>query len=217
MEAKTKTFIKTSVDDNGMWLLTVPAGSAGNETMVVAVRRVEECRYGSEDSPGAHVSITCSLTLYGDGQSTPQTIVAKFEHGRVELFSVEFMLNEFLPRGRGVGSWIMQQMVLWTRSLPPETLVRQIHISSVDAKNIHNLIRRSRLWRGLGFRFPPGETSSMPLRADELQLPRGRCSRSGWSPWYPRYAGWKTVIAGCRKKSCRSKAKKVAKTVNYFT
>ncbi|MFQ7968319.1 hypothetical protein ACKGLV_27115, partial [Klebsiella pneumoniae] len=26
------------------------------------------------------------------------------------------------------------------------------------------------------FRFPPGETSSMPLRADELQLPRGRCS-----------------------------------------
>ncbi|HBZ7303026.1 TPA: hypothetical protein MM085_005271 [Klebsiella pneumoniae] len=149
MEAKTKTFIKTSVDDNGMWLLTVPAGSAGNETVVVAVRRVEECRYGSEDSPGAHVSITCSLTLYGDGQSTPQTIVAKFEHGRVELFSVEFMLNEFLPRGRGVGSWIMQQMVLWTRSLPPETLVRQIHISSVDAKNIHNLIRRSRLWRGL--------------------------------------------------------------------
>lgn len=94
MEAKTKTFIKTSVDDNGMWLLTVPAGSAGNETVVVAVRRVEECRYGSEDSPGAHVSITCSLTLYGDGQSTPQTIVAKFEHGRVELFSVEFMLNE---------------------------------------------------------------------------------------------------------------------------
>ncbi len=31
--------------------------------------------------------------------------------------------------------------------------------------------------------------------------------RSGWSPWYPRYAGWKTVIAGCRKKSCSSKAK----------
>ena len=172
MEAKTKTFIKTSVDDNGMWLLTVPAGSAGNETVVVVVRRVEECRYGSEDSPGAYLWITCSLTLYGDGQSTPQTIVAKFEHGRVELFSVEFMLNEFLPRGRGVGSWIMQQMVLWTRSLPPETLVRQIHISSVDAKNIHNLIRRSRLWRGLGFRFPPGETSAMPLRAEKLSLPQ---------------------------------------------
>ena len=176
MEAKTKTFIKTSVDDNGMWLLTVPAGSAGNETVVVVVRRVEECRYGSEDSPGAHVWITCSLTLYGNGQSTPQTIVAHYEHGRVELFSVEFMLNKFLPRGRGVGSWIMQQMVLWTRSLPPETKVRPIHISSVDAKDIRNLYRRSRMWRGLGFRFPAGETCSMPLRADELQMPRGRCS-----------------------------------------
>lgn len=176
MEAKTATFIKTAVDDNGMWLLTVPSGSTGNVTVVVVVRRVEECRYGSEDSPGAHVSITCSLTLYGEGEGTPQTIVAKFVPGTVELFSVEFMLNQFLPRGRGVGSWIMQQMVLWTRSLPPKTLVRQIHISSVDAKNIHNLIRRSRLWRGLGFRFPVGQNCSMPLRADELQLPRGRCS-----------------------------------------
>jgi hypothetical protein len=52
MEGKTETFIKTSVDDNGMWLLTVPAGSTGDETVVVVVRRVEECRYGSEDSPG---------------------------------------------------------------------------------------------------------------------------------------------------------------------
>jgi hypothetical protein len=182
MEAKTKTFIKTSVDDNGMWLLTVPAGSAGNETVVVVVRRVEECRYGSEDSPGAYLWITCSLTLYGDGQSTPQTIVAKFEHGRVELFSVEFMLNEFLPRGRGVGSWIMQQMVLWTRSLPPETLVRQIHISSVDAKNIHNLIRRSRLWRGLGFRFPPGKPAQCRCGQTNCSCHGAGVQRSGWSP-----------------------------------
>ncbi|EOW30409.1 hypothetical protein A1WU_00047 [Escherichia coli KTE108] len=95
MEGKTETFIKTSVDDNGMWLLTVPAGSTGDETVVVVVRRVEECRYGSEDSPGAYLSITSSLTLYGDGQGTPQTIVAKFVPGTVELFSVEFMLKEF--------------------------------------------------------------------------------------------------------------------------
>ncbi|MER4259792.1 hypothetical protein J9A35_26945 [Klebsiella pneumoniae] len=208
MEAKTKTFIKTSVDDNGMWLLTVPAGSAGNETVVVVVRRVEECRYGSEDSPGAYLWITCSLTLYGDGQSTPQTIVAKFEHGRVELFSVEFMLNEFLPRGRGVGSWIMQQMVLWTRSLPPETLVRQIHISSVDAKNIHNLIRRSRLWRGLGFRFPPGETSSMPLRADELQLPRGRCSTLRVEPLVSAVRRLEDCYRGLQEKIVQLEGKK---------
>jgi hypothetical protein len=134
----------------------------------------------------------------------------------VELFSVEFMLNEFLPRGRGVGSWIMQQMVLWTRSLPPETLVRQIHISSVDAKNIHNLIRRSRLWRGLGFRFPPGKPAQCRCGQTNCSC-HGQVFNARVEPWYPRYAGWKTVIAGCRKKSCSSKAKTVAKTVNYFT
>ncbi|MBX8921107.1 hypothetical protein RYZ40_28190 [Raoultella planticola] len=208
MEAKTKTFIKTSVDDNGMWLLTVPAGSAGDETVVVVVRRVEECRYGSEDSPGAHVWITCSLTLYGDGQSTPQTVVAKFEHGRVELFSVEFMLNQFLPRGRGVGSWIMQQMVLWTRSLPPETLVGKIDISSVDAKDIHNLIRRSRLWRGLGFRFPTGETCSMSLRADELQMPRGRCSTLRVEPLASGVRRLEDCYRGLQKKIMQLEGKK---------
>lgn len=31
--------------------------------------------------------------------------------------------------------------------------------------------------------------------------------RSGRSPWHPGYAGWKTVIAGSRKKSCSSKEK----------
>ena len=76
----------------------------------------------------------------------------------------------------------MQQMVLWTRSLPSETKVRPIHISSVDAKDIRNLYRRSRLWCGLGFRFPPGETCSMPLRAEELQLPRGRYSTLRMEP-----------------------------------
>jgi hypothetical protein len=63
MEGKTETFIKTSVDDNGMWL-DRPGGSTGDETVVVVVRRVEECRYGSEDSPGAYLSITSSLTLW---------------------------------------------------------------------------------------------------------------------------------------------------------
>lgn len=211
MEAKTETFRKTSVDDNGMWLLTVPAESAGDEKVVVVVRRVEECRYGSEDSPGAHLWITCSLTLYGDGPGAPQTIVAKFERGLVELFSVEFMLNEFLPRGRRVGSWIMQQMVLWTRSLPPETLVRQIHISSEDArKSIHNLIRRSRLWRGLGFRFPAGGTSSMPLRADELQLPRGRCSTLRVEPLASGVRRLEDCYRGLREKIVQLEGKKLS-------
>lgn len=212
MEAKTETFRKTSVDDNGMWLLTVPAGRAGDETVVMVVRRVEECRYGSADSPGTRLWVTCSLTLYGDGPGTPQTIVAKFElePGLVELFSVEYMLNEFLPRGRGVGSWIMQQMVLWTRSLPPETLVRPIHISSVDAKDIHNLIRRSRLWRGLGFRFPAGETSSMPLRADELQLPRCRCSTLRVEPLASGIRRLEDCYRGLQEKIVQLEGKKLS-------
>ncbi|HDZ3006246.1 TPA: hypothetical protein RST33_001908, partial [Klebsiella pneumoniae] len=109
---------------------------------------------------------------------------------------------------RGVGSWIMQQMVLWTRSLPPETLVRQIHISSVDAKNIHNLIRRSRLWRGLGFRFPPGETSSMPLRADELQLPRGRCSTLRVEPLVSAVRRQEDCYRGLQEKIVQLEGKK---------
>ncbi|HBQ8506925.1 TPA: hypothetical protein L9A87_005460, partial [Klebsiella pneumoniae] len=79
-------------------------------------------------------------------------------------------------QGLGLGSWITQQFVLWARGLPPATLVLPIEISRVDEENEENKIRRDRLWHAMGFRFPPGETSSMPLRADELQLPRGRCS-----------------------------------------
>jgi hypothetical protein len=206
MEAKTETFIKTSVDDNGMWMLTVPAGVRATKRWLWSSDGWRNVVTGQRTRQG-HVSITSSLTLYGEGQGTPQTIVAKFVPGTVELFSVEFMLKEFLPRGRGVGSWIMQQMVLWTRSLPPETLVGRIDISSVDAKNIHNLIRRSRLWRGLGFRFPPGEPAQCRCGQTNCSCRGAGVQRSGWSPWYPRYAGWKTVIAGCRKKSCSSKAK----------
>jgi hypothetical protein len=35
--------------------------------------------------------------------------------------------------------------------------------------------------------------------------------RSGWSPWYPRYAGWKTVIAGCRKNRAARRQKRSQK------
>jgi hypothetical protein len=197
-----------------MWLLTVPAeygrrnGGCGRQTgggMSLRVRGLA----------GAYLSITSSLTLYGDGQGTPQTIVAKFVPSR-ELFSVEFMLKEFLPRGRGVGSWIMQQMVLWTRSLPPETLVGRLTSRPWMRKHSQSDPPEQTVARA-GVPVPAGETSSMPLRADELQLPRGRCSTLRVEPWYPRYAGWKTVIAGCRKNRAARRQKTVAKTVNYFT
>ena len=41
--------------------------------------------------------------------------------------------------------------------------------------------------------------------------------RSGWSPWYPRYAGWKTVIAGCRKKFVQLEGKKAVAKKQLIT
>jgi hypothetical protein len=215
MEAKTETFIKTSVDDNGMWLLTVPAGRAGDETVVVVVRRVEECRYGSEDSPGAHVSITSSLTLYGEGQGTPQTIVAKFVPGTVELFSVEFMLKEFYPVVAG-GQLDHAADGALDPLLPPETLVGRIDISSVDAKDIHNLIRRSRMARA---------GVPVPGRGNQLNAAAGRRTAVAAGQVFNAPGGalvsavrrLEDCYRGLQEKSCSSKAKTVAKTVNYFT
>ncbi len=151
-------------------------------------------------------SITSSLTLYGEGQGTPQTIVAKFVPGTVELFSVEFYAERiFTPWSRG-GQLDHAADGALDPLLPPETLVGRIDISSVDAKDIRNLYRRSRMWRGLGFRFPAGETCSMPLRADELQLPRGRCSTLRWSP-VSAVRRLEDCYHGLQEKSCSSKAK----------
>ncbi|MER4495632.1 hypothetical protein J9A91_26810, partial [Klebsiella pneumoniae] len=75
-------------------------------------------------------------------------------------------------------------------------------------KNIHNLIRRSRLWRGLGFRFPPGETSSMPLRADELQLPRGRCSTLRVEPLVSAVRRLEDCYRGLQEKIVQLEGKK---------
>ncbi|WP_407248479.1 hypothetical protein [Klebsiella pneumoniae] len=92
-----------------------------------------------------------------------------------------------------------------------------IEISRVDEENEENKIRRDRLWHAMGFRFPPGKPAQCRCGQTNCSCRGAGVQRSGWSPRYPRYAGWKTVIARCRKKSCSSKAKTVAKTVNYFT
>jgi hypothetical protein len=154
------------------------------------------------------------MTLYlaDTEQTKTQTFTANYWPllSSLHLFTEEFRLEERL-RGHGLGTWITQQFVLWARGLPPETRVWPIDISKADEKSEENQIRRDRLWHAMGFRFPAGQNCSMPLRADELQLPRGRCSTPGWSPWYPRYAGWKTVIAGCRKNRAARRKKRSQK------
>jgi hypothetical protein len=216
MEAKTETFIKTSVDDNGMWLLTVPAGRAGDETVVVVVRRVEECRYGSEDSPGAHVSITSSLTLYGEGQGTPQTIVAKFVPGTVELFSVEFMLKEFYPV---VAGWAAGSCSRWCSGPAPAAgnAGRKNRHLVRGCENIRNLIRRSRMARA---------GVPVPGRGNQLNAAAGRrtavaagqvFNAPGGAPGIRGTPAGRLLSRAAGKNRAARRQKTVAKTVNYFT
>ena len=67
-----------------------------------------------------------------------------------------------------------------------------------------------------GFPVPAGETSSMPLRADELQLPRAGVQRSGWSPGI-RGTPAGRLLSRAAGKIVQLEGKNGRKTVNYFT
>lgn len=171
-------------DDKTMWLVTLPESITNNSTrqeenLVVILSREESWGPTSDHFPDGLYRVSCIMTLYlaDTKQTKTQTFTAIYwpQQKALHLFTDEFRLERRL-QGLGLGSWITQQFVLWARGLPPATLVLPIEISRVDEENEENKIRRDRLWHAMGFRFPEGETSSMPLRADELQLPRGRCS-----------------------------------------
>lgn len=82
----------------------------------------------------------------------------------------DFQLNPGF-QGRGLGGWIMQQIVKWAKTLPPDTLVQGIHTSPND-EHEDNTARRDRLWEGVGFQFGPREVNgtrySLPLTVQEL-------------------------------------------------
>ncbi|MCV5976306.1 hypothetical protein OFO29_28550, partial [Escherichia coli] len=80
--------------------------------------------------------------------------------------------------------------------------------SRVDEENEENKIRRDRLWHAMGFRFPAGETSSMPLRADELQLPRGRCSTLRVEPLVSAVRRLEDCYRGLQEKIVQLEGKK---------
>ena len=171
-------------DDKTMWLVTLPEIITNNSTrqeenLVVILSREESWGPTSDHFPDGLYRVSCIMTLYlADTELTKtQTFTAIYwpQQKALHLFTDEFRLERRL-QGHGLGSWITQQFVLWARGLPPETRGLPIEISQVDEEKEENKIRRDRLWHAMGFRFPAGETSSMPLRADELQLPRGRYS-----------------------------------------
>lgn len=77
--------------------------------------------------------------------------------------------------GRGLGSWIMQQVVAWAKTLPADTWVNQIHTSPKDEQEDvfpGNAARRDNLWSGIGFQFGQrrenGTRYSLPLTVQEL-------------------------------------------------
>ena len=98
--------------------------------------------------------------------------------------------------------------MLWARCLPPETRFLPIEISQVDEEKEENKIRRDRLWHAMGFRFPAGETSSMPLRADELQLPRGRYSTLQVEPLVSAVRRLEDCYRGLQEKIVQLEGKK---------
>lgn len=83
-----------------------------------------------------------------------------------------FILEEEL-QGRGLGSWGMQQLISWAKTLPPDTPVKPIRTTPGDEVDAVNHARRDHFWHGMGFRFPPGSRTSLPLTVNELKLPAG--------------------------------------------
>jgi hypothetical protein len=212
-------------DDKTMWLVTLPEIITNNSTrqeenLVVILSREESWGPTSDHFPDGLYRVSCIMTLYlADTELTKtQTFTAIYwpQQKALHLFTDEFRLERRL-QGLGLGSWITQQFVLWARGLPPATLVLPIEISRVDEENEENKIRRDRLWHAMGFRFPAGKPAQCRCGQTNCSCHGAGAQRSGWSPWYPRYAGWKTVIAGCRKNRAARRQKTVAKTVNYFT
>lgn len=203
-------------DDKTMWLVTLPEIITNNSTrqeenLVVILSREESWGPTSDHFPDGLYRVSCIMTLYlADTELTKtQTFTAIYwpQQKALHLFTDEFRLERRL-QGLGLGSWITQQFVLWARGLPPATLVLPIEISRVDEENEENKIRRDRLWHAMGFRFPAGETSSMPLRADELQLPRGRCSTLRVEPLVSAVRRLEDCYRGLQEKIVQLEGKK---------
>lgn len=178
-----------SFDENeNAWFLTLPEIRSGGQYLpvcrVVAVRTTKDSYFpssGDIDGKKQLTARTCTITLHWDGGTWHQETSYKAEfrvniwNGATELdlTNSDFMVDYSL-RGRGLGSWIMLQLITWARTLPAETPVKPIKTSPVDEDDKTNMLRRDRFWNGIGFRFSPDGRVSLPLSVGDLQLPVGR-------------------------------------------
>lgn len=175
----------TFVDEKTMWLVTLPAKTDDGESLpeenfVAILVRQESWEPPSEGKPGELLWSTCKLTLYlgeiKEGKTETFEACYRPQLCSLQLFTEEFMVEPARLRGRGLGTWITQQFVLWARGLPPETRIVPIVVSPVDEKEEDNKVRRDSLWHAIGFSFSEGKRKSQPLRIEELQWPEGRHS-----------------------------------------
>ncbi|EKY2093855.1 hypothetical protein QNX23_004410 [Cronobacter sakazakii] len=179
--------------DENAWLITLPAKQDGAHQFrpltLVAIRTVKDVYFPSgvdvdDRCPRRLVHCDCELKLYwrGGGWHQEKSFLARYtinpydNTAELNLTNSDFMLP-FELRGRGLGSWVMQQLVNWAKVLPPGTPVKPIRTAPVDEKDVENHARRDRFWHGLGFRFAPGSRTSLPLSVNELQLPAGRAAK----------------------------------------
>lgn len=168
-----------------MWLVTLPAKTDDGvalpeENFVALLVRQESWEPPSEGKPGGLLWSSCKLTLYlgevKEGKTETFEACYRPRLRFLQLFTDEFMVEPSRLRGRGLGTWITQQFVLWARELPPETQIDPIRISPVDENKEENRVRRDSLWHAIGFSFSGGKWQSQPLRVGELQWPEGRHS-----------------------------------------
>lgn len=172
---------------NNAWLLTLPESRTGGRYQracrVVVIRTLKETyspTSGNIDVKRRLAGRTCTLSLYWNGGGWHQEPEYKAEFKvniwdgttELDLTNSDFMLDYNL-RGRGLGSWIMIQLISWAKTLPCDTPVKPIRTSSVDEDDKENMFRRDRFWNGIGFRFEPGGRLSLPLSVSELQYPKG--------------------------------------------
>lgn len=177
-------------EDINAWLLTLPEITSGGRYLpactVVVLRTLKDTYFpekGYKDGRQQLSGRTCTLSVsWGSNWDQQEKYIAKYTidiwdgTSSLDLTNADFLIDYNL-RGRGLGSWIMQQLICWARTLPEDTPVRQIKTSPVDEDDEVNVLRRDRLWHGIGFRFKEGWRSSEALHIRDLQLPQGGYSQ----------------------------------------
>lgn len=174
-------------ESNNAWMLTLPESRTGGRYQqacrVVVIRTLKEIyspASGSLDVKRQLAGRTCTLSLYWNGGGWHQESEYKAEFKvniwdgttLLDLTNSDFMIDYNL-RGRGLGTWIMIQLISWAKTLPADTPVKRIRTSPVDEDDKENMLRRDRFWNGIGFRFEPGGRLSLPLTVGEIQYPKG--------------------------------------------